>query len=35
MVDEKLKKLTAKAMSENAEILRALEEYDKKRKSAA
>ncbi len=32
MVDEKLKALTAKAMRENAEILHALEEYDKRPK---
>jgi hypothetical protein len=29
MVDEKMKALTAKAMRDNAEILQALEEYDK------
>jgi hypothetical protein len=32
MVDEKLKALTAKAMRDNAEILHALEEYDKRPK---
>jgi hypothetical protein len=32
MVDEKMKALTAKAMRENAEILHALEKYDKRPK---